>query len=96
MSAIVALICIVIVAIRSRAALISIATGVALSGASALVAPSLPIVGIVLGFPGFVGALYTFGVHSGGGYEVTAYALIINAVVYSGIVFLLLRKRTAP
>jgi hypothetical protein len=92
---IVALTCIVVIATRSRRALSSIATGIALSGLAALVTPWLPIVGLVFGFPGFVAALYTFGVHSGGGYQVTAYALIINAVVYSGIVFLLLRKRTA-
>jgi hypothetical protein len=93
-SAIVALTCILIIATRSRRALISIATGIALSGLAALVTPWLPIVGIVFGFPGVVAALYTFGAHSGGGYEVSAYAFIINAFLYSGIVFVLLRKRT--
>jgi hypothetical protein len=50
---------------------------------------------MILGFPGWFAALSTFGVHSGGGYEVTAYTLIINAFVYGGLVFLLLLLRIA-
>jgi hypothetical protein len=48
---------------------------------------------MILGFPGWFAALSAFGVHSGG-YEVTAYTLIINAFVYGGLVFLLLLLRS--
>ena len=93
-SAIVALACVVITATRSRRALISITAGAALSGLIVLVAQWLPIVGMILAFPGLVVALYIFGVHADGG-EFTAYIVIVNACAYSGIVSLLLRKRTA-
>jgi hypothetical protein len=45
------------------------------------------MVGFVLGFPGAVAALYTFGVHNGGGFDVTAYAAVTNAVVYGELDF---------
>ena len=56
----------------------------------------VPVIGIILAFPGWFATLYTFGVHSSGGYEIAAYTLIINAFIYSGAAFLLLWKRTAP
>lgn len=93
----IAVICFTAAAAVSRRFLIAITAGTVLSLSSVLVAPSLPIVGFVLGFPGVVAALYTFGVHNGGGFDVTAYAAVTNAVVYGGVGFLLLsllRKKT--
>ena len=46
------------------------------------------------GISGVVAALYAFGVHNGGGFDVATYAAVINAVIYSGIGFLLLHKKT--
>jgi hypothetical protein len=92
-SAAVALGCAILVATRSRRALVSIATGTALSGLTPLVAHLFPTIGMISAFPGIVVALFAFGVHADG-YQVTAYTLIVNAIVYSGIVFLLLGKRT--
>jgi hypothetical protein len=93
-SAVVVLVSIAATAIRSRRALISIATGTALSGLAGLIVYWLPTVGWVFAFPGILVALYAFGIHYDG-YGVVAYRLIINAWVYSGVAFLLLRKRTA-
>jgi hypothetical protein len=90
----IAVICTTAVATISKRVLIAITTGTALSLLSALVAHSVPMVSFVLGFPGVVAALYAFGVHNGGGFDVTAYAAVINAVTYGGIGFLLLHKKT--
>jgi hypothetical protein len=81
------------VATISKRVLISITAGAALSLTSALVAPSLPGVSAVFGFPGAVAALYTFGINNGGGFDVTAYTAVINAVIYGGTGFLLLRNK---
>jgi hypothetical protein len=89
-----AVICVGAVATFSKRALIAITVGTALSLSSALVASWLPMVSFVLGFPGVVAALYAFGAHSRGGFDVTTYAAVINAVIYSGIGFLLLHKKT--
>jgi hypothetical protein len=89
-----AVICASAVAIFSKRVLIAIMVGTALSLSGVLVASSLPMVSFVLGFPGVVAALYAFGVHNGGGFDVTCYAAVINAVVYGGIGFLLLHKKT--
>ncbi len=91
-SAIVAMSCMVVVAIRSRRALIAMATGVAVSGLVTLAGPWFPYISVILGFPGWLATLSSFGVHGGGGYEVTGYFFVINACVYIGLVFLLLRK----
>jgi hypothetical protein len=88
-----AVICVSAVATFSRRVLIAITVGTALSLSSALVASWLPMVSFVLGFPGVVAALYAFGVHNGGGFDVTTYAAVINVVIYSGIGFLLLQKK---
>jgi hypothetical protein len=88
------LICVGAIATLSKRVLIAITVGTALSLSSGLVASWLPMVGFVLGFPGGVAALYAFGVHNGGGFDVTTYAAVINAVIYSGIGFLLLQKKT--
>ena len=90
----VAVICFTAAAAFSRRVLIAVTAGTVLSLSSVLVAPSLPMVGAVLGFPGVVAALYTFGVHNSGGLDVTAYAAVTNAVVYGGVGFLLLHKKT--
>jgi len=90
-SAAIALICIVIWVALSRRALISIATGTALSGLLVLAAHGLPIIYATLALPGFFTAMYTFGVHADG-QEVIAYMFIVNAIIYSGIVFLLIRS----
>lgn len=92
-SAVVAPSCIAFVASRSKRALISILTGTAISGVATMLMLTRWSIGVILGLPGWFAALFTFGVHSGGGYEVTAYLSIIDALVYSGIVFLLLRLR---
>lgn len=92
-SAIVALARVVIIARTSRRAFISIATGLALSGVIAVAGTRIPIVGVVLGFPEFFAAMYSFGVHSAGS-EVTAFAVIVNASLYSGAMFIGLRART--
>jgi hypothetical protein len=89
----VVLICIAAVATISKRVLVSITAGTAISLTSVLVARSLPVVSAVLGFPGMVATLYTFGVHNGGGVDVTAYAAVINAVIYSGTGFLLLHNK---
>jgi len=86
--------CVSAVATFSRRVLIAIAVGTALSLSSALVASWFPMVSFVLGFPGVVATLYTFGVHNSGGFDVTTYAAVINVVIYSGIGFLLLHKKT--
>lgn len=88
-----AAICVSAIATFSKRVRIAITVGTALSLSSALVASWLPMVSFVLGFPGVVAALYVFGAH-GGGIDVTTYAAVINAVVYSGIAFLLLCKKT--
>jgi len=93
-SATVALICTVITATTSRRALKPIAIGIALSSLAALATPWVPIVGFVLGFPGFVANLYSFGVHASAGYDLVAYALIVNAIAYGGIAFLLFLYRS--
>jgi hypothetical protein len=89
----VALICIAAVATISKRVFASITAGMAISLTCVLVARSLPVVSAVLGFPGMVAALYTFGVHNGGGFDVTSYAAVINAVVYSGTGFPLLHNK---
>jgi hypothetical protein len=81
-----------IVAIRSRRTLIAMATGVAVSGLVTLAGHWFPYISVILGFPGWLATLSSFGVHGGGGYEVTGYFFVINACVYIGLVFLLLRK----
>jgi hypothetical protein len=91
-SAAIALICIVIWVAISRRALISIATGAALSGLLVLAAHGFPIIYATLALPGFFTAMYTFGVHAGG-QEVIAYMFIVNAIIYSEIAFLLIRKK---
>jgi hypothetical protein len=54
-SALVALSCIAVVATISRRALISITTGLAVSGLAVVLAPRFPITGKICGFPGFFG-----------------------------------------
>ena len=92
-SAAVALVCAVLTATRSRRALISITTGTALSGLAPLVSHWYPNGGMIPAFPGSIVALFVFGVHADG-FQVTTYAFIVNVIAYSGIVFLLFRKRT--
>ena len=94
-SAIVALSCFITIAAGSRRALISIVTGVAFSGLSAIIVPWFPVIGIILAFPGWLATLLTFGVHDDGGYEVGAYTLIINAFVYGAVAFLILWIKSA-
>ena len=89
-----AVICVSAIATFSKRMRIAVTMGTALSLSSVLVASLLPMVSFILGFPGVVAALYAFGVHSGGGFEVTTYAAVINAVIYGGIGFLLLHKKT--
>jgi hypothetical protein len=89
-----AVICVIAIASFSKRVRIAITVGTALSLSSGLVASWLPMVSFALGFPGGVAALYAFGVHNGGGFDVTTYAAVINAVIYSGIGFLLLHKKT--
>jgi len=84
----------VIIATRSRRALISIATGTAFSVLAYFVGGWFSVGFFFFILLGWFAAMATFGVHSGG-YEVVAYVLIINALIYSGIAFLLIRKRTA-
>jgi hypothetical protein len=65
-----AVICVSAVATFSKRVLIAITVGTALSLSSALVASWLPMVSFALGCPGLVAALYAFGVHNGGGFDV--------------------------
>ena len=92
-SAIIALVSVAVIASTSKRAFISITTGLALSGVIAVAGTWLPIVGVILGFPGFFASLYSFGVHSAGT-EITAFAVIVNASVYGVATFLSLRSRT--
>jgi hypothetical protein len=89
-----AVICVGAIATCSKRVLIAITVGTALSLSIALVASWLPMISFVLGFPGVAAALYAFGVHNGGGFDVATYAVVINALIYSGIGLLLHGKTT--
>ncbi|HSS95666.1 MAG TPA: hypothetical protein VLK33_01480 [Terriglobales bacterium] len=79
---------------RSKQALISILSGTTVSGLLVLVAPKFTLLYSTLGLPGFFIAMYTFGVHADGG-KVVSYFFIVNAIVYSAIVFVIVRNKVA-
>jgi hypothetical protein len=67
-------------------------TGITAAALAAVLA-KFSVVGLFLGFPGFVATVPVFGMHGGEGYEVTAYWIIINSFFYGGVIFLLLTPR---
>ena len=93
-SFIAAVICVCSTAAFSKRVLIAISVGTALSLSSVLIASWLPMGGFILGLPGVVAALYAFGVHNGGGSDVTTFSGVTNAVAYGVIAYLFLQKKT--
>ena len=78
----------------SKRVLIAMAVGTALPLSSVLIASVSPICSFILGFPGGVAALYAFGIHNGGGFDVATFSGVINVIAYGGIAYLLLHKKT--
>ena len=64
-------------AAHSRRVLLALIVGATVSGLAVLIGPWLPWVGGILGFPGILAGLYTFGIHSGGSID---YAFTVNTI----------------